>query len=47
MAEKEVKKKSAKEEELLNEKVIFAIGNIGGDGMKLVEYFKKEGERIC
>ena len=34
-------------EELLNEKVIFAIGNIGGDGMKLVEYFKKEGERIC
>lgn len=34
-------------EELLNEKVIFAIGNIGGGGMKLVEYFKKEGERIC
>lgn len=27
-------------EELLNEKIIFAIGNIGGDGMKLVEYFK-------
>lgn len=34
-------------EDLLNEKVIFAIGNIGGDGMKIVEYFKKEGERIC
>lgn len=32
---------------LLNEKVIFAVGNIGGDGMKLVEYFKKEGEIIC
>ena len=34
-------------EDLLNEKVIFAIGNIGGDGMKIVEYFKKGGERIC
>lgn len=32
---------------LLNEKVIFAVGNIGGDGMKLVEYFKKEGEKLC
>lgn len=34
-------------DELLNEKVIFAIGNIGGDGMKLIDYFKKEGEKLC
>ena len=34
-------------EALLNEKVIFAVGNIGGDGMKLVDYFKKEGEKLC
>ena len=32
---------------LSNEKIIFAIGNIGGDGMKLVEHFKKEGEKLC
>ena len=32
---------------LLKEKIIFAVGNIGGDGMKLVDYFKKEGEKIC
>ena len=29
---------------LLNEKVIFAVGNIGGDGMKLLKYFKGEEE---
>ena len=34
-------------ESLLNEQVIFAIGNIGGDGMKVVDYFKKEGEKLC
>lgn len=33
--------------QLEEEKVIFAIGNIGGDGMKIVDYFKKEGEVIC
>ena len=32
---------------LLNEKVIFAIGNIGGEGMKILDYFKKEGEKLC
>ena len=32
---------------LKNEKIIFAIGNIGGDGMNLVEHYKKEGEKIC
>lgn len=31
-------------EDLLKEKIIFAVGNIGGDGMKVVEYFKKEGK---
>ena len=34
-------------ETLQKEKVIFAIGNIGGDGMKLLDYYKKEGEKIC
>ena len=41
----EINKKIAEnKEELLNEKIIFAIGNIGGDGMKLVEYFKGKEE---
>lgn len=30
--------------ELKNEKVIFAIGNIGGKGMKILEYFRMNGE---
>ena len=34
-------------DDLLKENIIFAIGNIGGDGMKILEYFKKEGEKIC
>ena len=32
---------------LQKEKIIFAIGNIGGDGMKIVDYYKREGEKIC
>lgn len=32
---------------LTNEEIIFAIGNIGGDGMKLLDYFKTKGEKIC
>ena len=32
---------------LSDEKIIFAVGNIGGDGMKLVDYYKKEGEKVC
>ncbi len=33
-------------EDLLNEDVIFAIGNIGGKGMKILEYFRKNGEKL-
>jgi len=33
-------------EDLKKEKIIYAIGNIGGKGMKVLEYFRKFGERI-
>lgn len=32
-------------EDLLDEKIIFAIGNIGGEGMKILSYFKEKGEK--
>lgn len=33
-------------EDIKNEKIIFAVGNIGGVGMKLLEYARKEGKRL-
>lgn len=37
----------SKIENLEKEKIIFAVGNIGGKGMKIFDYFKKKGEKIC
>ena len=31
-------------EDLKEEEIIFAIGNIGGDGLKILSYFKEQGE---
>lgn len=31
---------------LKNEKIIFGVGNIGGKGMKIIEYFREIGERV-
>ncbi len=31
---------------LLEEKIIFAVGNIGGKGLKILDYFKNNGEKI-
>mgnify|MGYP003299207647 CR=1 FL=1 len=31
---------------LEKEQTIFAIGNIGGKGMEIVEYFRSKGERL-
>ena len=33
-------------ESLKEEKIVFAIGNIGGKGMEIIEYFRKNGEKI-
>ena len=33
-------------EDLNHEDIIFAIGNIGGKGMKILEYFRKNGEKL-
>ena len=33
-------------EKLKEEKVIFAIGNIGGKGMEVIDYFHNNGEKI-
>lgn len=33
-------------DDLKKEQVIFAIGNIGGEGMKIIEYFRNNGEKI-
>ena len=33
-------------EDLNEEEIIFAIGNIGGDGMKVLKYFKENGEQL-
>ena len=33
-------------EDLKEEEIIFAIGNIGGEGMKILSYFKENGEII-
>ncbi len=35
-----------KVEDLNNEELIFAIGNIGGKGMEIIEYFQNNGEEI-
>ena len=33
-------------ESLKEEKIVFAIGNIGGKGMEIIEYFRKNGEKL-
>ncbi len=33
-------------EKLKDEKVVFAIGNIAGNGMKMLNYFKENGEKV-
>ena len=32
--------------ELLDEEFVFGCGNIASDGMKIVEYFKENGEEL-
>lgn len=33
-------------EDLLNEKIIFGVGNIGGKGLEIINYFREKGEKV-